>query len=171
MYWSHFSAHIFKLVLYPDANFTVICFKRFNLLASIGSDNALAPNRRQAIISTSDGMLYWRIYASLGLSELTASFCFVLFPICINTYIWVKWPVNKPQWNATKRVHHYWEHYDDVPCALWHQILSAMLNNLFTLTSKTHSRHWGRDKMPFLGNIVKCIFLNENIWITSKISM
>ena len=37
---------------------------------SIGSDNALAPNRRQAIIWSNVGMLYRRIYASLGLKEL-----------------------------------------------------------------------------------------------------
>ena len=39
--------------------------------SSIGWDNGLAPNRRQAIIWTSDGRGYWRIYASLGLNELT----------------------------------------------------------------------------------------------------
>ena len=37
---------------------------------SIGSDNGLAPNRRQAIIWTDVGMLYGRIYASPGLNEL-----------------------------------------------------------------------------------------------------
>ena len=33
----------------------------------IGSDNGLAPIRRQASIWTSDGLVYW--YASLDLSE------------------------------------------------------------------------------------------------------
>ena len=37
---------------------------------SIGSDNGLAPARREAIIWSNVGMLYWRIYASLGLNEL-----------------------------------------------------------------------------------------------------
>ena len=36
----------------------------------IGSDNGLAPNRRQAIIWINVGMFYWRIDASLGLNEL-----------------------------------------------------------------------------------------------------
>ena len=36
----------------------------------IGSDNGLASNRRQAIIWTNNGLVYWRIYASLGLNEL-----------------------------------------------------------------------------------------------------
>ena len=31
--------------------------------------NALAPNRRQAIIWTNDGLVWWRIYASLSLNE------------------------------------------------------------------------------------------------------
>ena len=38
--------------------------------SSIGSDNGLSPNRRQAIILTNDGLSFWRIYASLGLNEL-----------------------------------------------------------------------------------------------------
>ena len=37
----------------------------------IGSDNGLEPNRRQTIIWTNDGQDWWRIYASLGLNELT----------------------------------------------------------------------------------------------------
>ena len=39
-----------------------------------GSDNGLVPNRQQAIFLTNVDMLYWRIYASLGLSELNVSF-------------------------------------------------------------------------------------------------
>ena len=38
---------------------------------SIGSDNGLRPNRRQAIIRSNVAMLYWWIHASLDLSELT----------------------------------------------------------------------------------------------------
>ena len=37
----------------------------------IGSDNGLAPTRRQAIIWTNDAEFSWRMYASLGLNELT----------------------------------------------------------------------------------------------------
>ena len=43
----------------------------------IGLDNGLAPNRRQAIIWTNDGLDYWCIYASLGLNELS--------PFCISS--------------------------------------------------------------------------------------
>ena len=38
--------------------------------SSIGSGNGLAPVRRQAIAWTNNGLVYWRIYASLGLNEL-----------------------------------------------------------------------------------------------------
>ena len=36
---------------------------------SIGSDNGLAPKRRQAITWTSDDPIHWRIYAALGGDE------------------------------------------------------------------------------------------------------
>ena len=36
----------------------------------IGSDDGLAPNRRQTIIWNNDGLVYWRICASIDLSEL-----------------------------------------------------------------------------------------------------
>ena len=38
--------------------------------ASLGSDDGLAPNRRQAIIWTKAGLIYSVIYASLGRKEL-----------------------------------------------------------------------------------------------------
>ena len=40
------------------------------LLVSIGSDNGLSPSRRQAIVWINDGLVYWRIYASLVLNQL-----------------------------------------------------------------------------------------------------
>ena len=38
--------------------------------ASLGSDDGLAPNRRQAIIWTNAGLVSWPIYAPLGRNEL-----------------------------------------------------------------------------------------------------
>ena len=38
-----------------------------------GSYDGLAPNRWRAIIWTNGDLVYWRIYASLGLNELTES--------------------------------------------------------------------------------------------------
>ena len=53
-------------------NFNEICYLGPNWqYGNIGSDNCLAPNRRQAIIWTNDGLGYWRIYASLSFDELT----------------------------------------------------------------------------------------------------
>ena len=47
-----------------------MCSSGFNWYVIIGSDNGLAPNRRQAIIWTNGGLVYWRIYASLVLNVL-----------------------------------------------------------------------------------------------------
>ena len=55
-----------------DSNFTEVCSHGSNQQYSItASDNGLAPARRQAIIWTDDGQFFRRIYASLGLNELT----------------------------------------------------------------------------------------------------
>ena len=56
--------------------FIEMCSSGFNWQYIItGSDNCLVPNMWQAIIWISDGLVYWRIYASLGL-ELTESIDF-----------------------------------------------------------------------------------------------
>ena len=56
-------------------NFTEICSLWSNWQhSSIGSDNGLAPNRRQTIMWSYVGMLYWRTYASLGPNELSSVF-------------------------------------------------------------------------------------------------
>ena len=47
-----------------------MCSLGFNWqYGSIGADTGLAPNRRQAIICTNDGLGYQRIYSSFGLGE------------------------------------------------------------------------------------------------------
>ena len=44
-------------------DFNEICFQiSHQEHASIGSDNGLAPNRRQAITWTNGGIVFWRIY-------------------------------------------------------------------------------------------------------------
>ena len=45
------------------------CIVKDNL-NEINSYSSLAPNRRQAIIWTNDGLVYWRMYALLGTNEL-----------------------------------------------------------------------------------------------------
>ena len=49
----------------------------------IGSDDGLAPIRRQAIIWTNGDLIYWRTYASLGSLVLATPF-FKISPICYH---------------------------------------------------------------------------------------
>ena len=73
----HFVHDIFSCI-FLNENFRIsknvfieMCFLGSNWqYVIIGSDKGWAPNRRQAIIWTSDGLVYWCIYASLGLNEL-----------------------------------------------------------------------------------------------------
>ena len=67
------------------SNITEICSQGSNQqYTSIGSDNGLAPNRRQAIISNNADPVCWRIYVSLGpnelipLSKVTWKSCYLL---------------------------------------------------------------------------------------------
>ena len=61
--------------LYFDKNFTDVCPQGSNWQSSsIGLDNGMAPNRRQAIIWTNADPINWRIYATLGGDELTQMF-------------------------------------------------------------------------------------------------
>ena len=48
-----------------------VFLRAYKQYSSIGSDNGLAPTRRQIIIWTNDGIVYWNIYASLGPNVLT----------------------------------------------------------------------------------------------------
>ena len=75
---SHFADDIFKHIYLNENHFISVEFslKIFSWgsnyqYTSIGSDNGLALNRRQAIIWTKGGLVYWHMYASLGLNELS----------------------------------------------------------------------------------------------------
>ena len=84
----HFADDIFKCI-FLNENFWLsndislnLCLFRVCLINNviIGSDNGLAPTRRQAIIRTNNGLVYWRIYPSFGFNE----------SISLNvTYVWV----------------------------------------------------------------------------------
>ena len=63
----HFPNDIFKCIFLNENVWISIKIS----LIIIVSDNGLAPTRRQAVIWTNDGLVYWRIYASLGLNDLT----------------------------------------------------------------------------------------------------
>ena len=69
-----FANDIFKCIslekksLYSDINFIEVCSQWSNWQnVTIGSDNGLAPNRRQAIIWTNNGLVYRGIYTSSNL--------------------------------------------------------------------------------------------------------
>ena len=75
----HVADNIFKCIflnenIWIPINISSLNFVPHGLIdsqyGSIGSDNGLAPTRRQAIIWTNDGQVWWRVYASLGLNEL-----------------------------------------------------------------------------------------------------
>ena len=73
----HFADSIFKCI-FLNENFRIsnkISLKfvpkgPIKQYSSTGSDNGLAPNRRQAIIWINDRQCWRRLYASLGLNEL-----------------------------------------------------------------------------------------------------
>ena len=68
----YFHIHIreWKILCF-DWNFTEVCSLGSNWqCTSIGLDNGLAPNRRQVIIWTNAGLIYWPIYAAPGGDEL-----------------------------------------------------------------------------------------------------
>ena len=65
-----FSNALSRINMY-DYNFTEVYSQGSNWqYFSIGLDNGLALNSRQAIIWTNDDLFYQRIYASPGLNEL-----------------------------------------------------------------------------------------------------
>ena len=74
----HFADNIFKRI-FLNQNYCITTWIWLKFVpkfpnkqyASSDSDNGLAPNRRQAIVCTNDGLVYWRIYATLGLNELS----------------------------------------------------------------------------------------------------
>ena len=120
--WSGYCTHMNTLrprqnvCLLADGNFICIILNKTFLISNdkiyfieicslwsnwqyviIGSDNGLAPNRRQAIIWTSDGLVYWCIYVLLGLNELNTLDQCLLFQLgdkCIgNTCPYLVWIV------------------------------------------------------------------------------
>ena len=71
------------------SNFIEICSQwSNNQYTSNGLDNGLVPNRRQALIWINGSLVYRRIYASLGLNELTTVYSAIRFTWidCIETF-------------------------------------------------------------------------------------
>ena len=79
------------ILFYFGSNFAEICSHWYNQqFSSIGSDNGLAPNRRQAIIWTNDGLVYRRICVPRSGWFQTAPGavrCY-LFPSNLTVFMW-----------------------------------------------------------------------------------
>ena len=74
-------------MLQCDSNFTENCSQESKYkLASIGSDNGLVPNRRQAIIWTNEGLTYCCVSASLCLNEIYAKNFDTAYIFCFSTF-------------------------------------------------------------------------------------
>ena len=91
-YRQYFQMHFHEWkVLYFDLNFTEVFSQVSNWQwPSIGSDNGLAPNRRQAIIWTNAEWIHWHIYAALGGDELKGfhwKYYHLCVWICVYSYI------------------------------------------------------------------------------------
>ena len=72
----HFPDDIFKCIFFNEnVCLSITISLKFvpkgptNNIPALVPDNGLGLNRRQAIIWTNDGLVYWCIYASLGLNE------------------------------------------------------------------------------------------------------
>ena len=77
----YLNAFAWMEILEFQLNFIEICSLWLNWQCTIiDSDNGLVPNRRQAIVWSSNGGFYWRIYASFVLSELTNKFGSIIKP-------------------------------------------------------------------------------------------
>ena len=71
-----------------NKDFTEVCsWGSSQQYSSIGSDNGLAPARRQAIIWTNDDQAYWRIYGSLALNDLTTDAVSILLDKGVFSYL------------------------------------------------------------------------------------
>ena len=69
--------------LYSDLNFTEICSAVSNWQQAItGSDNGLAPIRQWTVVSINEDLIWWHIYVSLCLNDLTHWCC--VTHICVT---------------------------------------------------------------------------------------
>ena len=122
----------------------------------IGSDNVLLPERRQAIIWTNAGRL---LTGPLGtnIEILTVIYTFSFKKMCLKMSSEKRRP-SRLGLNVLKQPKE--EQWTFCP-AKWN--ISLWPESL---------RHWGIKKMPpFSRRHFICIFFNENVWISIKISL
>ena len=113
-----------------------------------GPDNGLAPKRRQAIIWTNDGLVFWRMYESLGLCELRYPKEYLI----LST--WNQYCVCLP---------HLWEwhhhHYKTDDISYIYINISHFNNTVF----RFHIQNCIHAKSMHLNDLIT----NENAWLSS----
>ena len=132
-----------------------------NKQTSIGSDNGLSPGRRQAIIWNNAGLL---LIEPLGtnFSEISIgiqTFSFKKMHLNMSSTKWRPFSFGLNVLREIMLCHHVLSFY---LCG-W-QDTSVYIVALNTLRPRQDGRY-------FAGDIFKCIFLNENVLISIKISL
>ena len=142
---------------------THICVSKLTI---IGSDNGLSPDRRQAIICTNAGLLLigplGRNFSEILIEILTFSFKKMRLkvssakrrPFCLDLNVLRVLSIQ--QYRRTIASFKFPRYY--LNC-VWTQ------NTCFNSLKPRQNRH------HFADDIFKCIFLNENVWISIKISL
>ena len=122
-------------------------------LAIIGWDNGLSPGRRQAIIWINAGILL--------IGPLGTNFIEILIEILTFSLKKIRLEISSAKWQ---------------PSCLGLNVLKSRshdtCNTYVAYMTYLVLTHWGRDKMSVIfADILICIFLNENFWISNKISL
>ena len=120
----------------------------------MGSDNGIVPDKQQAIIWTNNGSVWWHIYVSLCLSELIA---------CKSTMFMSCWVTNSIEVFFESS---FFFHFVDFFPLMHHW--NGKCNIFFHLFNSSPPE---QNVSHFADDIFKYIFLNENVWISIKISL
>ena len=138
-----------------------VTHKCVSKLTYTGSDNGLTPGRRQAIIWTSAGILY---IGPLGTNFSESSIriqTFLLKKYVFENVVWKMAILSRPQ--CVKHLLK-WSNNGLMVSSSNLEQLSKLIMIMNTLTPRQNGRH-------FTDDIIKCIFLNESVWISIKISL
>ena len=153
---------------------THICVGKLSI---IGSDNGLSPGRRQAIIWTNAGMLLigplGTNFSEILIEILTFSFKKMRFkvssakwrPFCLGLNVLIPWsrsPLKMAIFFQFVCIPQNFEIFYGSLDQVWGVTLLLLLFN--SLRPRGNRRHFADD-------IFKCIFLNENVWSSIKISL
>ena len=110
-----------------DLNFKEVFSQRSNWqFSSIGSDNCLMPNRRQAIILTNDVLACRRLYASYGINPIK-KITYPVLPWYFNTFSYIS--RNFPPWDSSQKGVQYFLYIHYIVYTR-HSILSYILTYL-----------------------------------------